>query len=661
MVYRDFVHSKVIELGKDVLRMTTASGSGHPSSSLSILHTVITLMYDVMHWEPANPWNAAADRLVLSEGHAVPAIYAAYADLCGVVGNNPKEARVLTQADLATLREANSPLDGHPNPAEGFPFFDAATGSLGQGLSVAAGLGWAARHRKLDKQIYVIIGDGESREGQIWEGMDLIAEQKLTNVVAFFNCNGQGQADYVSKQQSHESIAAKAAAFGWEVKVIDGHDPDAIKAALANPAGREKPLAIVARTMKGWGCESLKDKSNHGKPVAPDKLDAAIKELDAMYERLQVKRPPPCDQKSPSACSVCPAHPHPKAPKPAAMLEQRTITPVDFKAGMAQAGLASVVEKGKLSTRRAYGAALLVVGESDERIVALDGDVSNSTYADIFGKKHHDRFVECKIAEQNMISTAAGLSAAGFVPFVSSFAKFIARAYDQVEMAQITRANIKITGSHSGISLAADGPSQMALHDVAYFRAASETDNGRGKPICVSFHPSDAVSAYYCTWLMANHDGMCYMRTHRSDVPLLYAPNTPFEIGGSHVLETGDALTIVTAGFMVHVCLDAIKLLAGDGIKCTLIDAYSFPLKTATILEAARKTGNRILCVEDNYVGGLAGTIAEAAAEAGNIRVSSMTCRRMPKSTRTPEDMMAYAGLSPKDIAAKGRAMVRSK
>ena len=645
MDFREFAHAKAIELGQDVVRMTTAAGSGHPSSALSILHLVVTLMYDVMRWDPRDPWDAGADRLVLSEGHAVPAVYAAYADLGGLVGRDRHAARPLTKADLATLREASSVLDGHPNPAEGFPFFDAATGSLGQGLSVGAGLGLAARLRGSDRRVYVLIGDGESREGQIWEAMDLIRDYNLTHVVAIFNCNGQGQADHVSPQQSAESVAAKAAAFGFQAVTVDGHDPAAIRAALTDPAGRTRPLALIARTQKGWGCKSLQDQSNHGKPVPPDKLEAVMAELEATAAGLGVAR----GSKERAT---------PRKPVSLPPLAGKAATPVDFAKAVAEAGLTAVVEKGKLSTRRAYGVALLAIGGADERVVALDGDVSNSTYADLFRKKYPDRFVECKIAEQNMVSTAAGMAAAGFIPFVSSFAKFLARAYDQVEMAQITRANIKLTGSHAGISLAADGPSQMSLHDVAYFRAASEVDNGFGRPVCVSFHPSDAVAAYHCAWLMAGHDGMCYLRTHRADVPLLYKPTTRFEIGGSQVLETGEAATIVTAGYMVHVCREAVQLLAGDGIRCTLIDAYSFPMRAEPILAAARRTGNRVLCVEDNYVGGLGGAVAEAAALHGGIRVESMTCRRVPKSARTPEEMMIAAGLSPADIAGRIRRLI---
>jgi len=653
MDFTQFVNAKAIELGKDVLSMTTTAGSGHPSSGLSIMHMVVTLMHDVMRWDPADPWHPGNDRLVLSEGHAVPAVYAAYADLGGVVGRDRPSARTLTKADLASLREAESPLDGHPNPAEGFPFFDAATGSLGQGLSVGAGLALAARQRRTDKQIYVLIGDGESREGQIWEAMDLVADEALTNVVAIFSCNGQGQADYVSKQQSADALAAKAEAFGWRSIIINGHDGAAVKAALADPEKRTKPLAVIAKTEKGWGCDALKDKSNHGKPVPRDRLDAAIAELDGMYDTLGVQR---------NMATNIP----PQKPVPATAVERRVIPPVDFRIAIENAGLTAALKKDKLATRRAYGAALLAIGAADERVIALDGDVRNSTMSDIFAKKHPDRFVECKIAEQNMISVAAGLSAAGFIPFVSTFAKFAARAYDQIEMAQISRANIKITGSHAGISLAADGPSQMSLHDVAYFRCAGETDNGFGQPACVSFNPCDAVAAYHCTWLMANHEGMCYMRTHRPDIPLLYPADTPpvgspgaiFRIGGSNTLQTGDALTIVSAGYMVHVCREAMALLAADGIRCALIDAYSFPLDAGPILAAAAKTDSRILCVEDNYVGGLGGAVAEAAAVAGSVTVQSMTCRRIPKSTKDPAEMMAYAGLAPADIAAKARKML---
>jgi len=639
------IHAKVIELGKHVVRMTTKAGSGHPSSALSLGHIVVCLMYKHMRWDPADPWSPASDRLILSEGHSVPIVYAAYADLGGMVGKSRENARRLTVDDLEGLREIDSVLDGHPNPAEGVPFFDAATGSLGQGLSVAAGLALAARLRGLDRRFFCIIGDGEAREGQIWEAADFIADYGLNNVTAIFNCNGQGQADYVSNQQSADVLAAKLAAYGWSVEVINGHDPEAILKALQAAAGRDAPTAIVARTEKGWGVEDLKDKGNHGKPLPEEKLQKAVSDLDGMYKNLQIT------DRTAQALQA------PQAPAKSAPLPEGTIQIKPFEQAIADAGLADSLEKGKLATRRAYGAALLALGEADERIVALDGDVSNSTFALFFAKKFPERFFECKIAEQNMVSAAVGLAAAGYVPFVSSFSKFLVRAYDQIEMAHITRANIKLVGSHAGVSLGADGPSQMGLPDVAFFRSFSLVDNAFGQPACVSFHPADAVAAYHLTKLMANHRGMAFMRTHRPDVPLLYAPGETFEIGGSKVLVEGDALAIVAAGYMVHVARSAAEILAKDGIQCTLIDAYSFPLHGEPILAAAAKAGGRILTVEDNYGGGLWSAVAEIAAERGDIRVSGMVCRRIPKSG-TPDDVLAFTGVSAQDIVEKVKALL---
>ncbi|UCG34339.1 MAG: hypothetical protein JSU68_06810, partial [Phycisphaerales bacterium] len=268
----EFVLCKAVELAGHVVRMTTKAGSGHPSSGLSLAHIVTSLMYRHMRWDPADPWDERSDRLVLSAGHAVPIIYAAYADMGGKVGRNPDSARTLTIRDLDSLRELDSELDGHPNPAEGFPFFDAATGSLGQGLSVAAGLAAAARLRNIDKRIFVIIGDGEAREGQVWEAADFVVDHKLTNVCAIFNCNGEGQADDVSPQQSTESLAAKLAAFGWDAAPVDGHDPTALEPLLARAGTGSKPLAVVAQTIKGWGVPALQAGNWHGKPLPKDQL-----------------------------------------------------------------------------------------------------------------------------------------------------------------------------------------------------------------------------------------------------------------------------------------------------------------------------------------------------------------------------------------------------
>ncbi len=645
MSFSDTVHAKAIELGKYICRMTTRAGSGHPSSALSLGHLVITLLNKQMRWDPADPWNPASDRLVLSEGHAVPVVYAAYADLGGVVGKTREESHVLTMAELDRLRECDSELDGHPNPAEGFPFFDAATGSLGQGLSVAAGLGLGARLRGSDRRIYVIIGDGESREGQVWEALDFIADHKLTNVTAIFNCNAIGQADYVSPQQSAETLAKKLEAFGFDVRTIDGHNVEQIDAALSAPVGA-RPSAIVAKTVKGWGVASMHGLGHHGTPVAESKLAAAEAELDGMYAALNVK-PSSNNRMTP---------PKPAAVKP---LPGGAIQAMPFADAMKEFGLASALDKKNMATRRAYGVALAALGKADERIVALDGDVSNSTFANIFAKAFPKRFFECKIAEQNMISAAAGLAAAGYIPFASTFAKFLARGYDQIEMATITRANIKLCGSHAGVSLAADGPSQMSLPDMAYFRSYTQTDDGFGNPACVVFHPADAVAAYHCAVLAANLRGMCYIRTHRPDVAFIYDPNTKFEVGGSHQLAEGSDLTIVTGGYMVTVCRKVVEQLAAKGVKCNLFDAYSFPLRTEPILAAARAAGGRILTVEDNFVGGLNAAVAEAAARSGGCVVDSVTCRRIPKSAKTPEETLAFLGLSTDHIVQRAMSMVK--
>lgn len=641
MSLTDTVNSKAIELGKYAISMTTKAGSGHPSSGLSLAHIVVMLMEKRMKYDPANPWHAGSDRLVLSEGHSVPIVYAVYADVGGVMGKSPQQPTKLTFEYLDTLREIDSMLDGHPNPAEGFPFFDAATGSLGQGLSVAAGLALAARLRKIDKTIFCIIGDGESREGQIWEAADFVAERGLSNVCAIFNCNGQGQADVVSPQQSAETLAAKMNAFGWEVVMIDGHDVEAVDEAMDKAGGTEKPLAIIAETIKGWGTEILQAKGNHGKPLKADQVEQASADLDAMYDKLGVSR----DDIGQMDIPAPPAEPAP--------LPSGGITLPPFDQAMADAGLADSVAKNKLATRRAFGAALLALGKADERVVSLDGDVSNSTFAEYFAKKLPDRFFECKIAEQNMISAAAGMAAAGFIPFASSFAKFLSRGYDQIEMANISRANIKIVGSHSGVSLAADGPSQMGLVDVAYFRTFGTAADGRGRAACYSFQPADSVSAYHLTGLMANINGMCYMRTHRPDVALLYDKDAVFEIGGSSVLRQGDAITIVSSGYMISVVLDVAEALAGQGVNCSVVDAYSFPMKAEPILAAADKTGGKILTVEDNYGGGLGSAVAEAVADKSGYTVEMMTCRRIPKSGNSPEDVLALVGLAAGDIAQR--------
>jgi transketolase len=642
------VDSRIIGLAKNVVKMTTTAGSGHPSSALSLAHIVGTLMYEQMRYDPANPWNPASDRLVLSEGHSVPIVYAVYGDLGGVVGKSPAAKRALTLDDLKTLRELDSVLDGHPNPAEGFPFFDAATGSLGQGLSVGAGLALGARLGKIDKRIFVIIGDGESREGQIWEALDFIIDHKLVNVCPIFNCNGQGQADYVSKQQSPDVVIGKLKAYGYDVQDINGHSSDQVAAAVAKVGKGSAPVAIVARTQKGWGVESLKDKSNHGKPLTAAQVPEAEASLDKVAAELKIPN---------QLAGPAPKPPMPPAASGPAKKDKIAVMP--FADAVAKTGMAEAVAKNKLSTRRAYGAALFALGHADERIVALDGDVSNSTFANVFGKAFPNRFFECKIAEQNMISTAAGLSAAGYIPFASTFAKFLARAYDQLEMAAITRANVKLVGSHAGCSLGADGPSQMSLPDLAYFHAYTTADDGRGNPALTFFHPSDAVSAYRLTELAANINGLCYVRTHRPDVALIYPQDATFKLGGCGKLAEGNAVTIVGSGYMTTLALAAVRELEKAGIKCNLFDAYTLPMDAEPILSAARKANGVILTVEDNFSGGFNSALAEAAARSGDVKVFAMTCPRIPKSGKDGDIVLAALGLGVQNIVARAKELAR--
>ncbi len=646
MSFEKAVHAKAAELGKLAVEMTTVAGSGHPSTALSLAHLVTVLMYYQMRWDPQNPWNPASDRLVLSEGHAVPIIYAAYADLGGMIGKSPEEARPMTREDALSLRAIDSPIDGHPNPELGFPFFDAATGSLGQGLSVAAGLGKAAHMNGLDRNIYCIIGDGEAREGQIYEALDFIMDYGLTNVIPIFNCNALAQSDWVSPQQSSDVLERKLEAFGCVVRVVDGHDPVQIKKALNElpvVQNGKRPLALIARTIKGWGSDAEQGMGKHGTPVKKDKLQAVLEELDQTATELTG-----ADYQPDGTLKVTPP------PKTAGNgAPKKTAAFPSFTEAMSEMGFAEVIEKEKpFATRRAYGVALCMAGKVNSRVGGLDADVKNSTYAEWFSKQFPDRFVECRIAEQNMISVAAGMAAGGKIPFCSTFAKFVVRAYDQIEMAIISGANFKITGSHAGVTLAADGPSQMSLPDVAFFRGFCHAKNYRGETAVHYFFPSDAVSCYRTTALMAEIDGCCYQRTIRADLPLLYSPDdTDFRVGGFRVLREGNDLMLISAGYMVHECLKAADRLAKEGRQATVIDAYSFPLDAAPILEMAARNGSRIVTVEDNYTGGLDAEIACAIAQDdADLRMQRLYVSRFPKSGREPEEVLDYLNLSVDDL-----------
>ncbi len=649
MSFEAAVHAKAIQLDHLCLDMCAAAGSGHPTSGLSLGHIVTVLMYHSMRWLPDHPRYPTSDRLVLSEGHAVPIVYTALADLGAAVGTG-EQLKPLTTQDLMSLRENDSVLDGHPNPVEGMPFFDAATGSLGQGLSVAAGLAVAARRDGLDKRIYCIIGDGESREGQIWEAIDFIIDHTLANVLPIFNCNGYGQAEKVSPQQEPSRLAAKLEAYGLDVSTIDGHNPDAISEAFdrfIEVSGADKPMAVVARTIKGWGAASLQGGGWHGKPATGEALDQAHSELNATGVGLT------------SALSSDELRIYP--PTEHADREVQASEPATFNEAMKRYDMESALHAGRFATRKAYGLALRVLGHATANVYALDGDVRNSTFAEWFATDADlsDRFLECKIAEQNMFSVAVGLAASGKIPFCSTFSKFVTRGFDQIEMAINSGANIKIVGSHCGISLAADGPSQMGLPDVAWFRGWSTIRNHRGDPACYVLQPSDAYAAYALTMRMAEYDGACYMRTARPDVEFVYNESVEFELGRFEILTQGRDLLIVTAGYMVHECNKTLDALDKAGIDASLVDLYSLPFDADALLDLANSNGGYILTVEDNYGGGIGSAVADAVTESGDaFTIEQLYVRRIPKSARDEDGILEQCGLHHGAITRKAAGML---
>ncbi len=655
MSYEAAVHAQAIEIDKLSLEMCAAAGSGHPTSAASIAHIVTVLLYSTMRWSPDFPDYPTADRLVLSEGHAVPAVYAACAKLGVAYGKDRESRRKLTVEDLRQLRAGKSELDGHPNPMEGFPFFDAATGSLGQGLSIACGIAEAARLDGYDKRVYCIIGDGEAREGQVAEALDYLVDRKLgRHVLPIFNCNEYGQADRVSPQQSPDVLAAKLEATGFDVRIIDGHAPGQIKAAFdafieagtGNKGG--KPMAVVAKTVKGWGSPSLHGGGWHGKPPTGEQLKRAIGELEqrrmelttslATTDSFEIQPPSENIREVPAAKDV-----------------------PSLSAFMKANDMESLLQSGNMATRRAYGIALRAMGHVNERVVVADADVSNSTFAETFRKDSAltPRFFECKISEQHLASLGVGLSAGGKVPFISSFAKFLTRAYDQIEMAIYSGANLKIVGSHAGITLASDGPSQMALPDVAWFRSFTTMKDHRGNPGCYVLQPADAHAAYQLTQVMAEYEGVCYMRTIRPEVEFLYGEDVVFNLGGFEVLNEGRDLVIAAAGYMVHEANKAMELLDKAGISATVVDLYSLPFDTEAFLDIVQQNNGNVLSVEDNFGGGIGSAIADALMESGDgFKLTQMHVTRIPKSTRTPEEVLAMCGLTAADIAKKAMSIL---
>jgi len=605
----DLLKEKGRRLRIHSLRSTTAAGSGHPSSCLSAADLVSVLFFREMRYDPRDPHNSENDRFVLSKGHAAPLLYAAYV-----------EAGILEESQLVTLRRLDSDLEGHPTPR--LPWVDVATGSLGQGLSAGLGMALAARMNHFAYDTYVLLGDGECAEGSVWEAAELAGYYKATNLYAIVDVNGLGQSQHAMHRFDGENFAEKFRAFGWYAVIVDGHNYSEIVEAFAKckqEAG-SKPRAIVARTFKGKGVSFLENLEGwHGKPVPKQDLDKALAELS-------------------QPCASDGFRPNPR-PRP-----QREERPVDIAVSIDRKIGDSV------ATREAYGDALAKLAGKNDRIVALDGDTKNSTFSEKVLKARPDRFFEMFIAEQNMVGVAAGMAARGMIPFVSTFAAFLTRAFDQIRMAGVSRANVKFCGSHAGVSIGEDGPSQMGLEDLAMFRPI---------PGSIVLYPCDAVSTERLVAEAAKIRAICYIRTSRPKTPVLYANDEQFPIGGSKILRRSgeDRATVIGAGITVHEALKAADALASEGIRIRVIDAYSVkPVDQATLLASAKETGANLIVVEDHYQeGGLGDAVLNAVGNAA--RVVKLAVREIPRSG-PPEALLDAYGISSKHIVQAVKSLL---
>jgi transketolase len=581
-----------------ILAMTTEAGSGHPTSSLSATELMTALFFGgVFRFDADRPEHPNNDRLVFSKGHASPLFYALWA-----------AAGKLTEADLMTYRKFGSPLEGHPTVV--FPYVEAATGSLGQGLSIGVGSALNAKYLdKLTYQTYVLLGDSEMAEGSQWEALQIAAYYRLDNLVGILDVNRLGQRGETMYGHDLQAYDRRIAAFGWETILIDGHSlADILKAYQKAMTVADKPVMIIARTMKGKGVSFLEDKNGwHGKALKREEFDRALPELGPLDKsaRGQIARP----QDLPVA-----------APAPQ------------------QAGKMAYDPEKPVATRNAYGNALVRIFPEFPQMVSLDSEVSNSTMAEIFKAAYPERFFEMYIAEQNMVGAALGLASRGKIPFASTFAAFFTRAFDQIRMSQYSDANLKFVGSHAGVSIGEDGPSQMGLEDLAMFRTVLDS---------VVLYPCDAVSTENLVAEAAKHYGMVYIRTTRMATPILYGPEEKFPLGGCKVLRQSDrdAATVAAVGVTVFEALKAYDELQKEGILIRVLDLYSIkPLDVATLQEAARAT-KAIITVEDHYAEGGLGEAVKSALAAAGAPVYSLAVRKKPKSGK-PAQLLDYEEIS---------------
>ena len=609
----DSIFELAQQLRVDSIRCSTAAGSGHPTSSMSAADIMAVLLSRHLRYDWDNPKQASNDHLIFSKGHASPLVYSMF-----------KAAGAIADDELMTFRKVGSRLQGHPTPI--IPWVDVATGSLGQGLPIAVGVALAGK--KLDKlpyHVWVLCGDSELAEGSIWEALDKAGHYGLDNLCAIWDVNRLGQRGPTEYEWQTDVYRARAEAFGCHAIVIDGHDLREVDRALAAAReGRGQPTVIIARTKKGRGFSEVEDKDGwHGKPLPEDMAERAIKELGGLRDlRVEVQKPEPAE--------------------PAATGSRGSVELPRYELG------------AKVATRKAYGDALKALGALPE-VVAMDGEVNNSTYAEEFAKAYPDHYFEMWIAEQQMVATAVGMSVRGYKPFASTFAAFLTRAYDFIRMASISEANLRLCGSHAGVEIGQDGPSQMALEDLAMMRAV------QGSTV---LYPSDATSAAALTRLMAEREGIVFMRTTRGAYPVLYGADEAFEAGGSKVVRKSgtDRVTLVGAGVTLHSCLAAAEELRQVGIPARVIDLYSVkPLDEGTLAAAAEETGHLVV-VEDHYpAGGLGEAVLEALARTGSApKFAHLAVQGLPGSGK-PEELMELAGISVSHIVDAARQLVTAE
>jgi transketolase len=607
----DDIHELAQQLRVDSVRCSTAAGSGHPTSSMSAADLMAVLLARHLRYDWRRPDDPANDHLIFSKGHASPLLYSMF-----------KAVGVVSDEELMTgYRRFGSRLEGHPTPV--LPWVDVATGSLGQGLPDGVGVALAGRYLdELPYRVWVLCGDSEMAEGSMWEALDKAAYYHLRNLTAIVDVNRLGQRGPTELGWDTGVYAKRVEAFGCQAIVIDGHDLGEIDKALADAAEADRPTAILARTRKGRGFSEIEDREGwHGRPLPEPMAERAILELGG-ERHLTVRGP------------------RPAGGSPRAWPDGEVRLP-RYELG------------AKVATRLAFGQALAAVGARGA-IVGLDGEVDNSTHLEEFAKAHPERYFEMFIAEQQLVAAAVGLQVRGYIPFAATFAAFFSRAYDFIRMSAISAANIRLCGSHAGVEIGADGPSQMALEDLAMMRAV------HGSTV---LYPCDATSTARLVAQMAERSGIVYMRTTRGAYPVLYGPDEAFPIGGAKVVRSGpdDQVTLIGAGVTLHNCLAAADELGRDGISARVVDLYSLkPIDAQTLLAAADATSGRLVVAEDHYPeGGIGSAVLEALNDAGHpVRVSHLAVRGLPGSG-TSAELMEAAGISAGQIARAARELLR--